>query len=88
MDAVTKKSKVKKEGALLDQSLAQIDPEVQRLIELEDERQIRKIILIASESMSPKAVREALQSSFTHLYAEGYPSTRMIRSKEIGRAHV
>ena len=67
---------------LFNEDLAKADPEVSRLIEFEDERQLRKIILIASESISPRAVRQALQTSFTHLYAEGYSSTRMIQSKE------
>lgn len=58
------------------QSLAEIDPEVQKLLDLEDERQGRKIILIASESICPAPVREALTSSFSNIYAEGYPSWR------------
>ena len=62
--------------------LALSDPEVSRLIDLEDERQLRKIILIASESICPIAVRQALATSFSNLYGEGYPSTRMSRSVE------
>ena len=53
--------------------LAELDPEVHELTQLESERQARKLILIASESTSPLAVREALASSFQNLYAEGYP---------------
>ncbi len=53
--------------------LAELDPEVQELTQLESERQARKLILIASETSSPLAVREALASSFQNLYAEGYP---------------
>ena len=71
-----------KESFLFEEDLALMDPEAVRLIELEDERQLRKIILIASESLAPLAVRQALDTTYTNLYAEGYPSTRMVRSKE------
>ncbi len=60
-----------------DYELGEIDRDTDNLIKLEEERQQRKIILIASESVSPKPVREALGSVFTNIYAEGYPSTRM-----------
>ena len=60
-----------------DHDLENIDTETDRLIKLEEERQQKKIILIASESISPKPVRDALGSVFTNIYAEGYPSTRM-----------
>jgi glycine cleavage system T protein len=49
------------------------------LIRLEAERQRRKVILIASESISPRPVREAVASPFTNLYAEGLPGSRMCR---------
>ncbi len=62
--------------------LALLDPDVQALIDLERERQSRRIILIPSESMAPAAVREALSSEFSHIYAEGYPPTRMTREPE------
>lgn len=64
---------------LFQQDLESIDPAMVRLMKLEDERQVRKIILIASESFAPAAVREATDSSFANLYAEGLPSTRMSR---------
>lgn len=60
-----------------DGELGSVDTEISNLIALEEERQQRKIILIASESMSPMPVRQALGSVFTNIYAEGYPSTRM-----------
>ncbi|OHB77331.1 MAG: hypothetical protein A2Z34_10945, partial [Planctomycetes bacterium RBG_16_59_8] len=63
------------------QSLAEVDPAVRDIIGFEDDRQRRKIIMIASESLCPKAVREALDSPFTNLYAEGYPSTRLSGSE-------
>ena len=56
--------------------LRTIDPAVAELINHETARQIRKIILIASESAVPQAVREALMSPLHNLYAEGYPDPR------------
>ena len=60
-----------------DYELGTIDRVTDDLIKLEEERQQKKIILIASESISPKPVRDVLGSVFTNIYAEGYPSTRM-----------
>jgi len=54
--------------------LAAIDPAVARLINLERERQARKLIMIPSESSTPQAVQEALGSCFGSIYAEGYPN--------------
>jgi len=57
--------------------LKDIDPDLNFIIDLEKERQERKIIMIASESICPEAVREVTGSVFTNIYAEGYPSLRM-----------
>jgi len=59
--------------------LRALDPDLTRFLDLEEERQRRKIILIASESIAPPAVLEALNSPMANLYAEGWPSTRMSR---------
>src|ERR1700682_3370063 len=66
-------------------SLRERDPEVYELAQVEAERQYRKIILIASESAAPQAVREALGTTFQNLYAEGYPDeeTRFMTEAEI-----
>ncbi len=40
-------------------SLAELDPDVYDLTQLEAERQVRKLILVPSESQAPLAVREA-----------------------------
>ncbi len=53
-----------------------IDPRIAGLIAAETQRQQQKLIFIASESMCPKPVREAVGSTLSNLYAEGYPSTR------------
>ena len=59
---------------LFKKDLVEVDPDVSRLAELEAERQVRKIILIPSESVSPLSVRQALGSAFHNIYAEGYPT--------------
>jgi len=58
-------------------SLAELDPAVADLVNLETERQIRRLIMIPSESTIPFAVREALTSAFHNIYAEGYPPDEM-----------
>ncbi len=66
-------------------TLADLDPYVYELTQLEAERQYRKLILIPSESQAPLAVREALASAFQNIYAEGYPDeeTRWMSEAEI-----
>ena len=66
-------------------SLEKLDKDVYELTQLEQERQARKLILIASESTAPLAVREALSSAFQNIYAEGYPDeeTRWMDDDEI-----
>jgi len=57
-------------------SLKDIDPETNRVIELEKRRQTETISLIASENHASRAVLEAQGSIFTDKYAEGYPGQR------------
>jgi len=66
-------------------SLEKLDKDIYNLTQLEAERQARKLILIASESTAPFAVREALSSAFQNIYAEGYPDeeTRWMDDDEI-----
>jgi glycine hydroxymethyltransferase len=65
--------------------LSSLDPSVAQLIELEKERQARKLIMIPSESSAPQAVREALGSVLMNIYAEGYPNpeSRWLTEEEI-----
>jgi glycine hydroxymethyltransferase len=65
--------------------LAELDPDVAELIRHETARQERYLIMIASESTVPAAVREALMSPFHNLYAEGYPldETRTMSQADI-----
>jgi glycine cleavage system T protein len=55
----------------------ELDEFASGLIRFEDERQLRKVILIASESICPKPVSDVVASTFTNLYAEGLPGLRM-----------
>ena len=57
--------------------LPEVDPDITRLIELEEARQAGKIILIPSESICPAPVLEALGSAFSNIYAEGYTPSMM-----------
>ena len=75
-------------------SVVDIDPELKDLLDLEDDRQDSTIILVASESASPDAIREAMGGKFCNVYAEGYPreasrkqSTAEILDTEMELAH-
>ena len=52
------------------------DPQIDKLIVLETERQKTSLEMIPSENHSSPAVREALGSILTDKYAEGYPGKR------------
>ena len=56
--------------------LKDADVEVYNAIKGEEEREISKIVLIASENYVSQAVLEAQGSVFTNKYAEGYPRRR------------
>jgi glycine cleavage system T protein len=68
--------------AFLGADLEAVDPDINQIIDFEEERQARKLIMIPSESMAPLAVRSALGSVFNNIYAEGYPPLRMTRDGE------
>jgi glycine hydroxymethyltransferase len=56
--------------------LKDTDIEVYNAIKGEEERELTKIVLIASENCVSKAVLEAQGSVLTNKYAEGYPNRR------------
>ncbi len=56
--------------------LTRQDPQIAKAIQLETNRQITKLELIASENFTSHAVRLAMGSVMTHKYAEGYPGKR------------
>ena len=66
----------------LNSSLLESDPEVNRIIQLEQERQKKSIVLIASENFTSKPVLEALGSVMTNKYSEGYPGARYYGGNE------
>ena len=59
------------------------DQQLFDLIELEHERQLRGIELIASENFTSESVMEAAGSVLTNKYAEGYPSKRYYGGCEV-----
>lgn len=56
--------------------LAQVDPEINRVLQQELDRQRHTLELIASENMVSRAVMEAQGSVLTNKYAEGLPGRR------------
>src|SRR5205809_7301568 len=63
--------------------LADIDPDVAELLTRETERQRNQIELIASENFTWPSVMEAIGSTPTNKYAEGYPGKRYYGGCEI-----
>ncbi|MGB4589658.1 MAG: serine hydroxymethyltransferase [Clostridiaceae bacterium] len=57
-------------------NLKETDKVIYDLIKEEDQRQNSNIELIASENFTSKAVMEAMGTSLTNKYAEGYPGKR------------
>ena len=58
---------------IMEAPLAKLDPEIEKLIGDEFDRQRTHIELIASENFVPRAIMEAQGSILTNKYAEGYP---------------
>src|SRR6185312_14221136 len=63
--------------------LAEIDPEIARLLGKELERQRGQIELIASENFTWPSIFEAVGSVATNKYAEGYPGRRYYGGCEV-----
>ncbi|MGP7959850.1 serine hydroxymethyltransferase [Sanguibacter sp. A247] len=61
---------------VLDQGLAEVDPEIAAVLDGELARQRGTLEMIASENFVPRAVLEAQGSVLTNKYAEGYPGRR------------
>src|SRR5256885_14038167 len=64
-------------------SLANSDPEIARMIDLEVDRQRSGLELIASENFVSPAVLEAMGTPLTNKYAEGLPGKRYYGGCEI-----
>ncbi|HWK92698.1 MAG TPA: serine hydroxymethyltransferase [Luteimicrobium sp.] len=61
---------------VLNQSLAELDPEIAAVLDGELARQRDTLEMIASENFVPRAVLQAQGSVLTNKYAEGYPGRR------------
>ncbi len=64
-------------------ALAEVDPDVARLMRAEARRQALNLELIASENFVSEAVLEATASVLTNKYAEGYPGRRYYGGCEV-----
>ncbi|KAF9805622.1 hypothetical protein IEO21_08993 [Rhodonia placenta] len=62
--------------------LAEVDPEVQNIIDKETWRQFSGLELIASENLTSRATMEANGSILTNKYSEGLPSARYYGGNE------
>ncbi|KAF9456606.1 serine hydroxymethyltransferase-domain-containing protein [Collybia nuda] len=62
--------------------LAEIDPEVQNIIDKETWRQLSGLELIASENLTSRATMEANGSILTNKYSEGLPNARYYGGNE------
>jgi glycine hydroxymethyltransferase len=67
---------------LLEEKLAQFDPEVDGIIRDEMQRNEETINLIASENYPPKSLMKAISSMLSGIYSEGYPGERWYRGLE------
>ncbi|XP_072927335.1 serine hydroxymethyltransferase, mitochondrial [Hemitrygon akajei] len=65
------------------ESMADSDPELWKLMQKEKDRQCRGLELIASENFCSRACLEALGSCLQNKYSEGYPGTRYYGGTEI-----
>jgi glycine hydroxymethyltransferase len=64
------------ENTLMNQGIAQVDPEIAAVLDGELARQRDTLEMIASENFVPRSVLEAQGSVLTNKYAEGYPGRR------------
>ena len=68
---------------VMNQSLAQLDPEIAAVLDGELDRQRGTLEMIASENFVPRAVLQAVGSVLTNKYAEGYPGRRYYGGCEV-----
>ncbi len=65
------------------EDLAQVDPEIKKLIGEENERERDTVRLIASENYASRAVMQATGSVLTNKYSEGYPGKRYYEGQQV-----
>ena len=64
-------------------NLKKIDPQIQKLIELEEKRQEEVLEMIPSENYTSPAVLEALGTVLNNKYSEGYPRRRYYQGNSV-----
>jgi glycine hydroxymethyltransferase len=69
--------------AMTEPALAQVDPEIAKLIDEENVREHDTIRLIASENYASRAVMEATGSCLTNKYSEGYAGKRYYEGQHV-----
>ncbi|WP_275408981.1 serine hydroxymethyltransferase [Sphaerimonospora thailandensis] len=74
---------MEKEGAMAENSLNVVDPEIAELIRAEERRQTDTVKLIASENYVSRAVLEATGTVLTNKYSEGYPGKRYYEGQQV-----
>lgn len=68
---------------MADKDLAQVDPEIAKLIVEENRREHETMRLIASENYASRAVQEATGSVLTNKYSEGYARKRYYEGQAV-----
>jgi glycine hydroxymethyltransferase len=64
-------------------ALAKVDPDIQKLIDDENKREHETVRLIASENYASHAVMEATGSCLTNKYSEGYAGKRYYEGQQV-----
>lgn len=70
-------------GPLAEEDLAQVDPQIAKLIDEENRREHETMRLIASENYASRAVMEATGSCLTNKYSEGYARKRYYEGQAV-----
>jgi len=63
--------------------LSKTDPQIAKLVELEEKRQLEVLEMIPSENYTSKAVMEAMGTVLINKYSEGYPKKRYYQGNAV-----